>query len=148
MLLHCQRAEPGKWPLEVGGDALGAAGLPASGHCACHKAQRSRPYWRAHNILGTPPAVVGLIEGLVAMGYRENEDFVIGVRFTQGDSSVLPAVARELVRDGVDILFCIGESEAKAAQQTTTTHPLAAWATRLGKGSSIRMSGRAAISPG
>jgi putative ABC transport system substrate-binding protein len=58
------------------------------------------------------------------MGYRENEDFVIGVRFTQGDSAVLPAVARELVRDGVDILFCIGESEAKAAQQTTTTHPI------------------------
>jgi putative ABC transport system substrate-binding protein len=73
---------------------------------------------------GPPPAVVGLIEGLVAMGYRENEDFVIGVRFTQGDSAVLPTVARELVRDGVDILFCIGESEAKAAQQTTTTHPI------------------------
>jgi putative ABC transport system substrate-binding protein len=73
---------------------------------------------------GPPPAVVGLIEGLVAMGYRENEDFVIGVRFTRGESTVLPAVARELVRDGVDILFCIGESEAKAAQQTTTTHPI------------------------
>ena len=73
---------------------------------------------------GPPPVVVGLIEGLGAMGYRENEDFVIGVRFTQGDSSALPAVARELVRDGVDILVCIGESEAKAAQQTTTTHPI------------------------
>ena len=66
---------------------------------------------------GPPPAVVGLIEGLVAMGYRENEDFVVGVRFTQGDSAVLPVVARELVRDGVDILFCVGESEAKATQQ-------------------------------
>ena len=58
---------------------------------------------------GPPPHVMGLIEGLVAMGYRENEDFVIGVRFTQGDSTVLPAVARELVRDGVDILFCLGD---------------------------------------
>ena len=67
---------------------------------------------------------MGLIEGLVALGYRENEDFVIGVRFTRGDSAVLPAVARELVRDGVDILFCVGESEAKAAQQATTTHPI------------------------
>ena len=73
---------------------------------------------------GPPPPVVGLIEGLVAMGYRENEDFVVGVRFTQGDSTVLPAVARELVQDGVDIFFCIGESEAKAAQQATTTHPI------------------------
>ena len=67
---------------------------------------------------------MGLIEGLVALGYRENEDFVIGVRFTRGDSAVLPAVARELVRDGVDILFCFGESAAKAAQQATTTHPI------------------------
>ena len=66
---------------------------------------------------GPPPAVVGLIEGLVAMGYRENEDFVIGVRFTQGDSTVLPAVARELVRDRVDILFCLGDSEAKAERR-------------------------------
>ena len=73
---------------------------------------------------GPPPGVVGLIEGLVALGYRENEDFVIGVRFTRGDSSVLPAVARELVRDGVDILFCLGETVAKAAQQATTTHPI------------------------
>jgi putative tryptophan/tyrosine transport system substrate-binding protein len=73
---------------------------------------------------GPPPGVVGLIDGLVVLGYRENEDFVIGVRFTRGDSSVLPAVARELVRDGVDILFCIGEPEATAAQQATITHPI------------------------
>jgi len=73
---------------------------------------------------GPTPHVMGLIEGLGAIGYRENEDFVIGVRFTQGDSTVLPAVARELVRDGVDILFCLGDAEAKAAQQVTTTYPI------------------------
>ena len=73
---------------------------------------------------GPPPGVVGLIEGLVETGYRENEDFVIGVRFTQGDMSALPAAAREMVRDGVDIIFCVGESEAKAAQQATTTNPI------------------------
>jgi putative tryptophan/tyrosine transport system substrate-binding protein len=73
---------------------------------------------------GPPPAVVGLIEGLVALGYRENEDFVIGVRFTQGDESVLAAAARQMVREGVDILFCVGDSEAQAAQQATTTHPI------------------------
>jgi putative ABC transport system substrate-binding protein len=67
---------------------------------------------------------VGLIEGLVALGYRENEDFVIGVRFTQGDIAVLHAVAREMVRDGVDIIYCSGEADAKAAQQATSTHPI------------------------
>jgi len=73
---------------------------------------------------GPPPGVVGLIEGLEALGYRGNEDFVIGIRFTRGDRAVLHAVARDLVRGGVDILFCIGESEAKAAQQATTTRPI------------------------
>lgn len=68
--------------------------------------------------------MVGLIDGLVALGYRENEDFVIGVRFTQGNSAVLPAVARDMVQDGVDLLFAIGEAEAKAARQATTTHPI------------------------
>ena len=73
---------------------------------------------------GPPPGVVGLIEGLVAMGYRENEDFVIGVRFTQGDISALSAAAREMVRDGVDVIYSVGDSEAKAAQGATTTHPI------------------------
>ena len=39
------------------------------------------------------------------LGYREDEQFVIGVRFTQGDLAALPAAARELVQYGVDILI-------------------------------------------
>src|SRR5438093_13625553 len=73
---------------------------------------------------GPPPGAVGLIEGLVAMGYREDENFVIGVRFTQGVTSALSIAAREMVRAGVDIIFCVGGPEAKAAQQATTTHPI------------------------
>ena len=46
---------------------------------------------------GPTPHIVGLREGLVALGYRENEDFVLGVRFTQGDLNELPAAARQLV---------------------------------------------------
>ena len=38
---------------------------------------------------GPTPQVVGLREGLRELGYRENEDFVIGVRFTQGDLTAL-----------------------------------------------------------
>lgn len=62
---------------------------------------------------GPPPGVTGLIEGLVALGYRENEDFVIGVRFTRGDSAVLPAVAREMVRDGVTSSFAPGSQRRR-----------------------------------
>ncbi len=73
---------------------------------------------------GATPAVVGLIEGLERLGYKENEDFVVGVRFTQGDIAELPAAARQMVDRGVDMLFTIGEPETKAAQQATSTHPI------------------------
>jgi hypothetical protein len=35
---------------------------------------------------GPTPGVVGLRDGLKELGYRENHDFVIGIRFTQGPS--------------------------------------------------------------
>ncbi len=57
---------------------------------------------------GPTPAVVGLRDGLLELGYRENEQFVLGVRFTQGDLAALPAAARELVQYGVDIIFADG----------------------------------------
>jgi len=67
---------------------------------------------------GPTRAVVGLRDGLQALGYRENSDFVIGVRFTQGDPAELPAAARELVRLGSDVLITDGSGgeAAKAAQ--------------------------------
>jgi hypothetical protein len=41
---------------------------------------------------GATPATVGLRDGLMALGYREGIEFVIGTRFTQGDTKALPAV--------------------------------------------------------
>jgi putative tryptophan/tyrosine transport system substrate-binding protein len=67
---------------------------------------------------GPTRAVVGLREGLQALGYRENADFVLGVRFTQGEPAELPAAARELVRLGPDIIVTDGSGgeTARAAQ--------------------------------
>jgi putative ABC transport system substrate-binding protein len=73
---------------------------------------------------GPTPQVVGLRDGLLARGYRENEQFVIGVRFTQGDIAALPAAARELVQYGVDLLFVSDAPAAKAAQMATTRIPI------------------------
>jgi ABC-type uncharacterized transport system substrate-binding protein len=56
-------------------------------------------------------------DGLLALGYREGEQFVIGVRFTQGDVAALPAAARELVEHGVDLIFAMNENTAQAAQR-------------------------------
>ena len=66
---------------------------------------------------GPTTAVVGLRDGLQELGYRENTDFVIGVRFTQGNAEELPGAARELVRLGVDILVTDGTGDAAKAAQ-------------------------------
>jgi putative ABC transport system substrate-binding protein len=73
---------------------------------------------------GPQPQVVQLRQALQALGYRENEDFVIGVRFTQGDLTALPSAARDLVQYGVDLLFVTSPSAAQAVQQATTTVPI------------------------
>lgn len=73
---------------------------------------------------GPTPMIVGLRDGLIELGYRENEQFVIGVRFTQGDPEALPAAARELVQHGADLIFASDESAAKAAQMATSRIPI------------------------
>jgi len=64
---------------------------------------------------GPTPQIIALRDGLLELGYRENEQFILGVRFTQGDQTALPAAARELVQYGVDLIFAAELSAAKAA---------------------------------
>jgi len=74
---------------------------------------------------GPTPAIIGLRDGLQALGYREDTDFTIGVRFTQGESTELLAAARELVRGGADIIVTTeGGNTAKAAQMATDRIPI------------------------
>jgi putative ABC transport system substrate-binding protein len=78
---------------------------------------------------GPTPGVVGLRDGLRERGYRENQDFVIGVRFTQGDIAALPQAARELVEQEIDILFTNNPAPAKAAQMATSRIPIVFYGT-------------------
>jgi putative ABC transport system substrate-binding protein len=73
---------------------------------------------------GPTPSIVGLRDGLIERGYRQGEQFEIGVRFTQGDVSALSAAAQDLVRDGADIIFVMGANAAKAAQKATPSTPI------------------------
>jgi putative ABC transport system substrate-binding protein len=75
---------------------------------------------------GPTPGIVGLRDGLVELGHRENEHFVIGVRFTEGDADELPRAARQLVERGADILVTGGggANEAKALQRATDRLPI------------------------
>src|SRR5690242_6016709 len=73
---------------------------------------------------GPTPGLIGLRDGLTDLGYRENQDFVIGVRFTEGNIAALPQAARELVKQGVEILFTTTPAPAKAAQKATKSIPI------------------------
>jgi len=73
---------------------------------------------------GPTPPIVGLRDGLLALDYREHEQFAIGVRFTQGDIAALPAAASELVQYGVDVIFAANENAAKATQRVTNQIPI------------------------
>jgi putative ABC transport system substrate-binding protein len=74
---------------------------------------------------GPTPAIVGLRDGLQELGYRENQDFAIGVRFVQGNLAELPEAARALTRQGVDVMVTSGgDHSTRAAQEATTTIPI------------------------
>jgi putative tryptophan/tyrosine transport system substrate-binding protein len=91
-----------------------------------HTAEPTRPFriGALTESWGPTPGILGLRDGLRERGYRMNKDFVIGVRFTQGDVAALPAAARDLVHQGVDILFASSSSAAKAAQIVTSRIPV------------------------
>jgi ABC-type uncharacterized transport system substrate-binding protein len=74
---------------------------------------------------GPTTLLVGLRDGLQELGYREDQDFSIGVRFTQGNPGELPAAARDLVRLGVDLIVAADTSNAiKAARAATDRIPI------------------------
>jgi putative ABC transport system substrate-binding protein len=115
------------WQWSIALVMLLSSGLLPSGTEAAERA-RPRRIGALTDSWGPTPHMAGLRDGLLALGYREREDFVIGVRFTQGNHALLPAAARELVRYGVDLLFVTSTQPAKAAQQATTQIPIVfAW---------------------
>jgi putative ABC transport system substrate-binding protein len=73
---------------------------------------------------GPTPQTVGLRDGLLALGYREGEQFVLGVRFTQGDPEALPAAAQDLVQSGVNVIFAVDANATRAAQMATNRIPI------------------------
>ena len=112
-----------RWRIVVIALLLIGSGLIAPG---ASRAARVRPFrigaltasW------GPTPMIVGLRDGLVELGYQEDVDFVLGVRFTQGDLAALPEATRQLVSYGVDLIFTSEDEPAIAAQQATRQIPI------------------------
>jgi len=69
---------------------------------------------------GPTMGMVGFRDGLRELGYRENQDYVLGVRFTQGSAAELPEAARDLVKHGVDVIIVAGGAAAATAAQSAT----------------------------
>ena len=81
------------WQMVIVGVLLTSSGWLGSGARA---ADRGRPFRIGALTVawGPTPGIVGLRDGLLELGYREDEDFVLGTRFTRGDLTALPAAAR------------------------------------------------------
>jgi len=73
---------------------------------------------------GPTTGTVGLRDGLETLGYRENRDYFLGVRFTQGNLAELSTASRELVQHGADLIFTDGVNATKAAQGATQKTPI------------------------
>src|SRR5262245_48563518 len=73
---------------------------------------------------GPTPQLVGLKDGLLELGYREPEDFVIGVRFTRGDFAALPTATREFLEQGVDVLVLGSASSLSTAIEIAPKTPI------------------------
>jgi len=70
-------------------------------------------------------ARLGLRQGLRELGYVEGQTVVIETRYAEGYAERLPALAAELVRLPVDVLFTIGPA-VRAAAQATRVVPIVA----------------------
>jgi putative ABC transport system substrate-binding protein len=118
-----QAIRPRWWPHSLLAIVLLTSGLVGA---SIEAAQRAGPIriGALTESWGPTPPMVGLRDGLIERGYREGEQFVIGVRFTQGDIAALSPAARELIQQGADVLFPTGVNAAKAARMATDRIPI------------------------
>jgi putative ABC transport system substrate-binding protein len=63
-------------------------------------------------------------QGLNGLGYSEGRNYIIEARFADTDLNRLPALAKELVDRGVDVIVTIGTPTVRAAKKATATIPI------------------------
>jgi putative ABC transport system substrate-binding protein len=76
---------------------------------------------RAHH---AKPYTEVFVPAMKDLGYIEGRDFVVEMRYAEGDYARLPALARELVAQGVDLLLPTASNATRAAQGATRTLPI------------------------
>lgn len=98
--------------------------LPLAGH-----SQPSAKVWRIGFLAQATPetSAAGLNafrEGLRELGYAEKRNYVLEIRFADGQSERLPALAADLVAVPVDVIVTPSTPSALAAMQMTRTTPI------------------------
>ena len=66
------------------------------------------------------------VQGLRDLGYRDGETVVIDIRSAQGQTQALPALAIELVKRKVDLIYATGPAPTQAALAATRALPIVA----------------------
>jgi putative tryptophan/tyrosine transport system substrate-binding protein len=74
--------------------------------------------------LNWQPGNEALQQGLRELGYVEGKNVILEYRYTEGNVTLFPELAAELVRSNVDIIVASGHPMALAAKQATTTIPI------------------------
>ncbi len=67
------------------------------------------------------PLFEAFLDGLVKLGYVEEQNIVIEWRSSEGDSERLPALAANLIRSKVDLIVATSLQPARAAAAATKT---------------------------
>jgi ABC-type uncharacterized transport system substrate-binding protein len=63
-------------------------------------------------------------DALGKLGYTESRNYILDARFADTDQSRLPALAKELVDRGVDVIVTVGTPTVRAAKEATATIPI------------------------
>jgi putative ABC transport system substrate-binding protein len=68
--------------------------------------------------------IAALIDGLRERGWVEGTNVRVEYRWSSGDVRRLPELARDLLRNDVELIVVVGTSAANAARQSTRTVPI------------------------
>jgi putative tryptophan/tyrosine transport system substrate-binding protein len=81
-------------------------------------------YLQVRGAPGSGPFTEAFRQGLHDLGYVEGKTCAIAYRSAEGDLERLPALAAELVRLPVDVIFAASGQVAEAVKDATTTIPI------------------------
>lgn len=76
------------------------------------------------SLWGPTEDMLGVRDSLAALGYRQDEQVAFGFRAAEGHEDMLDTIARQLVRDGAQLLIASDWDALQAAQRVPTRTPI------------------------